>query len=82
MKVQQSIGIIEYRSICWEILIVLASNPDWNDVILLFLDSYAQHLYAKPDYDIVYSEVKYVENLLEILKCDRISYLRTVKKIL
>ncbi len=82
MEIQQSDGIGEYRSTCWEILKVLASNSDWNDAILRFLDSYARHLQRKPDYNIVSCEVKYVEQLLYILKCDRISYLKTLQRLL
>lgn len=82
MNIQQSDGIVEYRSTCWKILIVLASNPAWKDAVLRFLDSYARHLQGKPDYDIVSCEVKYVEQLLFILQCDRISYLKTVQRLL
>ena len=82
MDIEQSDGIVEYRRKCWEILIVLASNPAWNDAVLLFLDSYAKHLHGKLDYNIVSCEVKYVEKLLSILECDRISYLKTVQSLL
>lgn len=82
MDIQQSDGIVEYRSTCWQILIVLASNPAWNDAVLRFLDSYAKHLHGKPDYNIVSCEVEYVEQLLFILQCDRISYLKTVQRLL
>ena len=82
IDIKQSDGIVEYRSICWEILIALASNPAWNDAVLSFLDSYARHLQGKPDRDIVSCEVKYVEQLLSTLECDRISYLKTVQRLL
>ena len=82
MDIKQSEGLSEYRRKCWMILIAIASNSAWHDAVLLFLDSYARHLYAKPDYDIVSSEVKYVEQLLSILKCDRICYLNVIQRLL
>lgn len=82
MDIQQSDGIAEYRSTCWQILMVLASNPVWNDAVLQFLDSYSEHLHEKPDYNIVSYEIKYVEQLLFILQCDRISYLKTLQRLL
>lgn len=82
MDIKKSEGIVEYRRICWKILIILASNPAWNDDVLLFLDSYAKHLHGKPDYEIVSYEVEYVEQLLSILECDRISYLKTIQRLI
>lgn len=82
MDIQQSDGIVEYRSTCWQILIALASNPAWNDVVLRFLDSYAKHLHGKPDYNIVSCEVEYVERLLSMLQCNRIIYLKTIQRLL
>lgn len=82
MDIKQSDGVIAYRSTCWKILIALASDRDWDDRVLLFLDSYAGHLHGKPDYDIVSWEVEYIEQLLSILRCDRICYLKTVQRLL
>lgn len=82
MGIKQSDGIVEYRSTCWKILISLASNIAWNDDLLLYLDSYAIHLGDAPDHEIVSSEVKYVEELLSALECDRISYLKTIQRLL
>lgn len=82
IDIKQSDGIVEYRSICWEILMVLVSNPAWNNAVLRFLDSYARKLYGKPDHDIVSCEIEYVERLLSSLECDRISYLKTVQTLL
>ena len=82
INIQQSEGIVEYRRICWKILISLALNSAWKDAVLLFLDSYANYLRCKPDYEIVSSEVEYIDKLLSILKCDRISYLRIIQSLL
>lgn len=82
INIQQSEGIVEYRRTCWKILISLALNPAWKDAVLLFLDSYADYLRCKPDYEIVTSEVEYIDKLLSILKCDRISYLRIIQSLL
>lgn len=82
MDIKQSDGLAEYRSICWKILIVLASNPAWKDEVLFFLDTYATCLQGKPDYDIVSFEVEYVEILLSVLECNRISYLKTIQRLL
>ena len=82
INIQQSEGIVEYRRTCWKILISLALNPAWKDAVLLFLDSYADYLRCKPDYEIVSSEVEYIDKLLSILKCDRISYLRIIQSLL
>lgn len=82
INIQQSEGIVEYRRTCWKILISLALNPAWKEAVLLFLDSYADYLRCKPDYEIVSSEVEYIDKLLSILKCDRISYLRIIQSLL
>ena len=82
INIQQSEGIVEYRRTCWKILISLALNTAWKDAVLLFLDSYADYLRCKPDYEIVSSEVEYIDKLLSILKCDRISYLRIIQSLL
>lgn len=82
MDVKQSEGIVEYRNICWKILIQLASDLDWNDAVLSVLHLYARNLRRKPDCDIVHCEAEYVERLLSILQCDRIPYLKTIQKLL
>lgn len=82
IDIKESDGIAEYRSICWQILIILASNSTWSNAVLRFLDSYAKHLHGKPDYNIVSCEIEYVEQLLSILQCDQISYLQAVQRLL
>ena len=74
--------IMEYRSICWEILIALSSEQFWNDNLLSFLNSYAINLRGEVDDDIVSSEVKFVEELLSALDCNRISYLNIIQNFI
>lgn len=82
LKLKQSEGLAEYRKICWEILTSLATKYEWNDKIILLLDEYSRNLYGKPDKDIVASEVEYVEELFSMLKCNRIYFLKAVRRIL
>jgi len=82
LEIKQSEGLVEYREVCWKILINLASKPAWNNALLSLLESYVIDLYDKPDYEIVSSEVKYIEELLTILKCNRISYLKVIQRLL
>ena len=82
MDFERSNEIIEYRRTCWEIMLELSSNPDWDDEILSFLDTYAVNLRNQPDHAIVSSEISYVEQLLENLKCDSICYLKVIRNLL
>lgn len=74
--------IMDYRSICWEILIVLSSEQFWNDNLLSFLDSYTINLRGEVDDDIASSEVKFIEELLSALDCNRISYLNIIQNFI
>lgn len=82
MDIRHSEGIADYRSVCWGILIQLASDSDWKEAILQFVDSYARNLQRKPDYDIVSGEAECIEKLLTALKCNRIRYLKIVERLL
>lgn len=82
IEIKHSEGLSEYRNVCWNILISLASTDEWKDKIVLFLESYAKHLHRELDQDIVANDAEYVEKLLLVLKCSRVRYLKTIQRLL
>lgn len=82
IEITQSDGLSEYRKVCWDILVSLASKTNWKDKVLNFLDSYARTLHGKPDRDIVVNDAEHVEQLLSVLQCNRICFLKTVRRFL
>ena len=82
MEIKQSEELSKYRNVCWQILTSLATIEEWKDKVVLFLGSYIKCLRGELDLDIVTNDIKYVEELLATLKCNRICYLKTVQRLL
>ena len=82
MEIEQSAGILEYRKTCWKILLELAKDIEWENQLVLFLDSYANALRQNSDYEIVSCETSYVEELLSKLTCRKIGFLKVIQKLL
>lgn len=75
-------GLREYRSICWKILITLAESENWKNRVLTVLSKYAGLMNSKVDKSILIEDAQYVEQLLNLLKNNKLSYCRVVRKIL
>lgn len=75
-------GLREYRSICWKILITLAESENWKNRVLTVLSKYAGLMNSKVDKSILIEDAQYVEQLLDLLKNNKLSYCRVVRKIL
>lgn len=82
INIKASDGLTKYRTICWKILITLASFVEWKDKVTRYLDSYSCHLHGEPDIEIVKTDVEFVEQLLSILNCDNVSFLKTIQRLL
>lgn len=82
LELRYSDGAKEYREECWKILIILARDSMWRENIIRFLETYSRELYGVPDKAIAESDKSHVEDLLEIINCDRVLFLRMLEHLL
>lgn len=82
LEIEYSEGIKEYRQDCWKILIMLASKEEWQNKAIMALDEYSRNLQGQPDLDIVAGDFEAIEQLLSVLDCNRISFLKVIQKLL
>lgn len=82
LELKHSEDLGEYRRKCWEIVAFLATKAEWKERIMLFLEEYSIGLAREPDRGIVSNEVDCIEQLLSILKCNRIRFLKVVKGLI
>ncbi len=75
-NVTYSEGLKEYRSVCWDIMLILANNKflKKKESYEFFLYDYANHLYGDVDIELVKGYCEYVEKLLSEICCDDIDF--------
>ena len=81
-KLYYSEALVEYRELCWKILLKLAENHKFESKLLLFLVDYSRNLNLDLDIKIINSETKYVESLLSKLMSKKIYFLKVVQILL
>lgn len=77
-NVTYSVGLKEYRSVCWNIMLILASNTLLKKRVMNFLYDYANHLYGDVDIELVKGDCEYVEKLLSEICCDDIDFFELI----
>lgn len=75
-------GVDEYRAACWDMLIMVAQNDLWRERLIGLIETYSRELYGKPDRVIVENDKQNVEELLGLLACDRVCFLRMLERLL
>lgn len=81
-KLSYSDALVEYRKICWKILLKLAEYSEYADKLLIFMENYACHINLDVDLEIATTDVEYVEVLLSKLKSKKISFLKALHILL
>lgn len=81
-KLSYSDALVEYRKICWKILLKLAEYSEYADKLLIFMVNYARHINLDVDLEIATRDVEYVEVLLSKLKSKKISFLKALHVLL
>lgn len=77
-NITYSEGLKEYRSICWNIMLILASNTLLKKRIMNSLYDYANRLYEDVDIELVKGDCEYVEKLLSEICCDDIDFFELI----
>lgn len=80
--IECSDDILDYRKICWEILLLLATKKEWKSVVISFLYTYSSYISDKSNYDILLHDLDGLDKLIMELKSDNISFLSPIKSII
>lgn len=81
IEMRNSKGVEEYRQYCWNILLLLSKRSDCNDSMLSYLEEYSRSLHGDTDYEIINSEIGYIEEILNALDCDRVRFLKVIERL-
>lgn len=82
LKLSCSESIMEYRKLCWNILEELSNEDKWKNSILNFLKEYSNNLLKDYDSDVVFQDLKYIDNLLINLRSNSLEFKIIVKKLI
>lgn len=74
--------ILEYRKLCWEILLLLAKKEEWKEKTTRFLSTYASYISEKSDKNILSYDLEGLDKLIVELRSDSISFLSPIESII
>lgn len=74
--------VLEYRKLCWEIMILLAKKEEWKDKTTRFLNTYASYISEESDKNILSYDLESLDKLIVELRSDSISLLSPIESII
>ena len=80
--IDYSDDILEYRKLCWVILLLLAKKEEWKDKTTRFLNTYASYISEKSDKNILSYDLEGLDKLIVELRSDSISFLSPIESII
>ena len=80
-EIKKTPGVEEYRQKCWEILLLLASKTEWQNVVTQGINHYSKILSGLNESSIFELDKKFVEECLDALDNNDLSFLIGVEKL-
>lgn len=80
--IDYSDDILEYRKLCWEILLLLAKKEEWKDKIISFLNTYSSYISEKSNNDLLSNDLEGLDKLIVELRSNNISFLSPIESII